>query len=98
MVGVIQEIPEGNSLSALRLWFPQGWKAQPDNLPLNLKAMMPTAGQCSQATKPGFPPWPEGALQPAAAVLAGPLAVSVAQTGLEGQAQRACAGPQLCSE
>lgn len=44
--------------------------------------MLPTAGQCSQAMKPGLLPCPEYALQPAAAVLAGPLAISVAQTGL----------------
>lgn len=62
--------------------------------------MLPAAGQCSQAVKPGLLPCPEYALQPAAAVLtAGPLAMSVAQMGLQGQAQRAlCWATELSSE
>lgn len=46
-----------------------------------------------------IPAMARGCLQPAAAVLAGPLAMSVAQMGLQGQAQRTlCWVTEISSE
>lgn len=56
--------------------------------------MLPTVGQRSQATKPGFLPWPECALQPAAAALAGLVAMSAVQQACRVRRREAYAGPQ----